>query len=105
MVLCSFDVESALVSKNGSHAVTNGTRGTRPFPAEPAAPGVSSAGRRSDAGTSARAASGTTNEFSNSFALVHGSGRCWVTPARTEDGAGEGLRWQRNPIDLGVVKT
>src|SRR6516164_3746031 len=56
MVLCSFGVESPLVEKNGSHAVTNGTRGTPPFPADPAAPGVGSAGPRSDAGTSASAA-------------------------------------------------
>ena len=52
---------------NRSHAFTNGPRGPLPFPPDPAAPRVGSAGPRSDAGTSASAASGTTNEFSSSF--------------------------------------
>jgi hypothetical protein len=48
-------------------ATRGGTRGTLPFHPDPAAPWVDSVGPRSDAGTSASAASGTTNEFSSGF--------------------------------------
>ena len=48
-----------------------------PFPPDPAAPWFGSDGARSDADTSASAASGTTNEFSNSFSSsLISSGYC-----------------------------
>ena len=62
----SSGVEQSLVQEDGSHADTNGPRGTLPFPSDPAAPWVGSDGARSDAGTSASAASGTVSDLSNS---------------------------------------
>ena len=63
---CRDGAASACRGRAGA-ATRGGTRGTLPFPPDPAAPRVGSAGPRSDAGTSASAASGTTNEFSSSF--------------------------------------
>ena len=62
------------MKKNLSHAFTNGLRGPLPFPADPAAPRVGSAGPRSGAGTIGRAASGTANEFCRAVDRVTASG-------------------------------
>jgi len=57
---CRDGAASACRGRAGA-ATRGGTRGPLPFPPDPAAPRVGSAGLRSDAGTSASAASGTVS--------------------------------------------